>query len=123
MSISGLFELDDPGDSSGDATPVGRLSFELLLPQRGQGIELGSTVVFTRLPLGSNPPAIFQFVQRRIERAVADAQHIAGNLFQTLADGPSIQRLQGQYFENQHVQSPLDEVRRLAHEVSSRLPS
>ena len=41
---------------------------------------------------------MFQLVQRRVEGTVADAQHIAGNLFQTLADGPSTQGLQRQYF-------------------------
>ena len=66
---------------------------------------------------------MFQLMQRWVERTVADAQHIAGNLLQALTDGPSIQGLQRQYFEDQHVQRPLDQIGRLAHKVSSRLPS
>src|SRR5437660_1676191 len=63
-ACSGLFELDDAGDGSRDTTPVGRLFFELLSPQPRQRIKFGEAIVLTRLPLGSNPAAIFQFVQR-----------------------------------------------------------
>src|SRR5579872_916739 len=92
-SCSSLFELYYAGDCGGNAVPVGRLFFELPPPQARQRIEFRATVVFARLPLRPDPTALFQLVQRRVERTVADAQHIAGNLLQTLADGPSIQGL------------------------------
>src|SRR5580704_16532162 len=120
---SSLFELYYAGDCVRDALPVGRLLFELLPPQSRQRIDLGATIVFTRLPLSPNPTAMFQLVQCRVKRTIADAQHVARNLFQTLTDGPSTQGFEPEYFEDQHVQRPLEQVGRLTHAVSSRLPS
>src|SRR5208282_1107582 len=111
--ISSLLEFDDSGDGRGKTVPVGRLFFELLPPEPGQRIKFAATVVFTQLPLGSNPTALFQLVQRGVERAIADPQYIAGHLFQTLTNGPAIERIQGQYFQDQHVQCPLKQLRRL----------
>src|SRR3984957_4576988 len=70
--ISSLLELDDSGDSSGQTIPVGRLFFELLPPEPRQRIKLSATVVATRLPLSGNPTPMFQLVQGRVERAIAN---------------------------------------------------
>src|SRR2546423_1229510 len=70
----------------------------------------------------ANPCAMFELMECRVKRTVADPQHLTGHLLQTLADGPSIQGFQCQYFEDQHVQRPLDQVGGLTHKVSSRLP-
>jgi len=59
---------------------------------------------------------VFELVQCGIEGTVADTENIAGNLFQALANGPSVQRLQRQYFKDEHVQRPLDQVGGLTHE-------
>src|ERR1700722_13640441 len=109
-SRSGLLELYYAGDGCGQAVPVSRLFLKLLPPQPGQRIKLGATIIFTRLPLSRDPTLLFQFVQRRVERSVTDLQHIAGDLLQTLADGPAIEGLQRQYFQDQHIQGPLDKV-------------
>src|SRR5205807_2202667 len=112
---SGLFELHDAGDRRRDAVPVGGLFFQLLPSQPRERVELGATIVFARLPMRANPSAMFELMECGVKRTVADAQHLAGHLFQTLADGPSIQGFQCQYFEDQHVQRPLDQVGRLTH--------
>src|SRR5579862_4949150 len=56
-------------------------------------------------------------MQRRIKRAVADLQHFARNLSQTLADRPAVERLQRQNFQDQQGQGALNQVRRTAHAV------
>src|SRR5579864_1201257 len=118
-----LFELHYARDGAGDAVPVGGLFFKVLPPEWREGIKLRATVIFTRLPLRSNPASMFELVQGGIEGTIADAQDVAGNLFQALADRPAVHRPQGEDFQEQHVERPLNQVGRLAHELSSRLPS
>src|SRR5215471_164762 len=86
--VEPLFEIYDAGDGRGDAVPIGTFPFELLPPQARGRIIFGAAIVFAGLPLSPDPAAAFQFVERGVERAIADGQHVAGNLFQALADGP-----------------------------------
>jgi len=55
-----------------------------------------------------NPPLLFQAVKGRIERALLNLQDLAGQLSDPLGDRPPVHRLQGQRFQNQQVESPLD---------------
>jgi hypothetical protein len=57
-------------------------------------------------------------VQGGLERSITDLQNVAGNLFQALADGPAIHRLQCQDLQDKQVQGSLDQVRRFAHAAS-----
>ena len=82
-------------------------------------IEFRATIVLRCFPLGGNPALLLQLVQSGIERAIADLQHISGDLFEALADGKTVERLERENFQQQHVQRALDQIGRFAHKVDS----
>src|SRR5206468_8604338 len=84
-----LFELHYAGNGAGYAVPVGGLFIEVLPPEWREGIELRAPVIFTGLPLRSNPASMLELVQRGVEGAVTDAQDVAGTLFQAQAARPA----------------------------------
>ncbi len=81
--------------------PIGSFFFKLFAAQTGQRVVLGATIVLAGLPLGCNPAFLLQFVQRRIQRTIADLQSISGYLLQALTDGPTIQRFERHNFQQQ----------------------
>src|SRR3979411_2796859 len=52
-----------------------------------QRIKLRPPVVLAGIPFRGDPALLLQFVQRRIQRSIADLENVSGNLFQSLADG------------------------------------
>src|SRR5437867_8399404 len=117
--MSRLRKLDDERDSRGETLP-GRAIFLQLAPAGPrERVEFRAAVVFARSPFGGDPSFLFQLVQRRIERAIAHLKDVAGYLFEPLADGPSVQRFEGDNFQNQQVQGALHQIGRPAHQLSS----
>src|SRR5277367_74660 len=116
---SGLLESYDMGDRGREAAPVGGLFFQMLAAKSCERVELCAAVVFAGLPLGGDPAFLLEFVQGRVERAVADLENVAGDLFQAKADGPAVHGLQGEDFQEKQIQSALNEVGRFAHALSS----
>jgi len=51
---------------------------------------------------------LFEFVQGRVERAVADLQHVAGDLFEPEADGIAVQGLKCEDFQQKKIESALN---------------
>src|SRR5579864_4415130 len=82
-------------------------------------IEFCATIVLRRFPLGGNPALLLELVQSGIERAVADLQHVPGDLFETLADGETVEGLKRKNLQEQHIQRALDQIGRFAHIVAS----
>src|SRR5258708_37620385 len=81
-------------------------------------VEFRATTEVASLPFGCDPAALLQFVQRWVERPVANLQHVTRNLFQPLADGPAMQGLEAQNLQNQKVQRSLDKVSGFAHYIT-----
>src|SRR5947209_1767298 len=111
----GLSQLNDLGDRSGQALPIGSFLFQLFTPGLGQRIELGATVVFAGSPFRGDPAFLFQFVQRWVKRTITDLKDVAGNLTQALADGPTVEGFESEDLEEQKVQGALQQVGRFAH--------
>jgi hypothetical protein len=102
-------------DGGGEAVPVGGFVIELLTAETSEGVELGATIVFAGLPFGRDPAFLLEFVKSGIERTVADLEDVAGDLREALADGPAVERFEGEDFEDEEVESALEEVRRFGH--------
>jgi hypothetical protein len=98
---SGLFEFHDVGNGCGEAAPVGGFFFEMFSAEPRERIELGAPIIFSWFPFGSDPPFLLELVKGGIERAVADLENIAGDLFEALADGVAIQRFEGKNLEKE----------------------
>src|SRR5262245_31699083 len=117
--MSGLLQPHHARDCAREALPIGGFLLQLLSSQARERVELGSPIVFGRFPLGRDPAFLLQFVQRRIEGAVADLENVSRNLRQALPDGPAMQRLKRQYLHKQQIQSPLDQLGWLAHSLTN----
>ena len=65
---------------------------------------------------------MFELVQSGVERSIAYLQYVAGNLLQSLADGPAVKRLKGKNLKDQQIKGALNEIRRLTQTLTSRLP-
>src|SRR5262245_58904274 len=62
-----------------------------------------------------DPALLFQPVQRRVERTLLYVEHFARDLLDPLGDRPAVQRLGRYRFQNQEIQSPLDQIARFPH--------
>ena len=67
-----------------------RLDGELFFARGGQLVELRLAVVLAGAPGGREPAAIFEAMQRGIERALLDLQHIFGGVFDDVGDGMAV---------------------------------
>ena len=69
-------------------------------------------------PLGLHPASLLELVQGRVERAFAHLQHVTGRLSESLADGPSVHRLESQNPKDQQIEGALKKVGGSTHVVS-----
>src|SRR5262252_7908952 len=107
--------LDDQRDGGGETFPLSGLGFQRLPSMGSEPVVLRAAVVLTHVPLGFDPALLFELVERGIQRALADAQLLAGQLPDALRDRPAVHRLERQDAEDQQVECPLHESGRLAH--------
>jgi len=99
----------------GEAVPIRGFLIELLAAKMSKRVELGATIVFARFPFGRDPALLFEFVKSGIERAVADLENVSGDLPEALADGPAIERFEGEDFEDQEIECALKKVGRFGN--------
>ncbi len=92
-----------------------RFTLELASTCPGQRVKFRAAIVLARPPIGFDPTAMLQFVQRWVKRAIADAQHVIGHLIQPAADGPPVHGLVCQDLQKQKVQGALNEIARPTH--------
>src|SRR5262245_15088062 len=98
---------------------MGALFLQAPPPDASQRVELGPASEFARFPFRRDPALLLQLVQGRIKRSIANLEHSARDLLQTLAHSPAVKRPQSQNLEYQQVQSALYEIGRLAHRAMS----
>lgn len=114
---SGLFESDHLGNRGGEAVPVSGFFFKLRAANAREGVELGAAIVLGGLPFRTDPALLFEFVERRIKRAVADLQHSTGDLLEAKADGVAVHGLEGEDFEEEQVEGTLYKIGGFAHDA------
>ena len=89
-----------------EAVPAGGFFFKLRAANAREGVELGAAIVLAGLPFRGDPAFLFEFVERRIERAVADLQHVTGDLG-AQAYGVAVHGLEGEDFDEEQVEGAL----------------
>src|SRR5262245_46030239 len=107
--------LHDHRDGGRQALPLGGFGFQRLPSVGGEPVVLGAAIVLAHVPLGVDPALLFALVERGIQRALADAQLLAGHLPDALRDRPAVHRLERQHAKDQQVERPLHEIGWLAH--------
>src|SRR5262245_51675561 len=112
-----LLRIEEQSDGRGQGTPGIGLRVELPATRACQRVELCLAIVLGGAPLGPDPAAPLQPVQRRIERALLDAQRILRDLLNAIGDRPPVLRLEGERLEDQEIESPLRQIefRRTGH--------
>src|SRR5919109_3052070 len=94
----------------GKAAPLCALNGELPSPLRGERVELRAAPFVARPPLRRDPPAILEAIEGRVERPLPDLEHIAGYLAEAFGDSPAMKRPEDEAFEDQKIESTLQQV-------------
>ncbi|SPE38512.1 hypothetical protein SBA3_290043 [Candidatus Sulfopaludibacter sp. SbA3] len=100
--------IQDTADRPHNLLPAGGLRCQLLAALSRQAVILRLAVVFGGSPERGDPPAVIQAMQRRIEGAVLNLQHLFGTPLDRVSDRLSMSGTQDQGPEDQHVQGSLD---------------
>ena len=87
----------------------------MLLAGSGKGVELGDAAGFGGLGFRLDPTLLFETVEGGIEGALLDEEDIAGDLLDAFGDGPAVDGRYGDGFEDEQVESALDEIGWSAH--------
>src|SRR5215468_11013443 len=88
--------LHNAGDGRVQALPLRGLIEELLLARFGKAVVLRAAVVLRSPPLCGDPATALQPLQRRIERAVINFQHLLRRLLYVMRDVVAVQRAEEQ---------------------------
>src|SRR5688572_31195100 len=102
--------LEDQRDGISEPQPVARLGVHVDTPLARQPIKLCLAPGVAHLPFGGKQLAVLEAMQGRIERALCDLDHVAGNLLEALSDGVPMQRDGGQDLQDQEVERTLRQV-------------
>src|ERR1700730_18373346 len=106
-----LFKFYYLRDRARQPVPVGRFLLQLFPPKPGQRIKLSASVILAGAPFGGDPALLLKLVERSVEGTGLDLQPLSRNSAQSLADWPAIHGLQRPDFEQQQIESSLDQVR------------
>ena len=81
--------LEDQVDGAGEAGPVVQFRFEAPAACGRERIKARLAIVLRGSPLGANPALVFQAVECRIERSLADLEHVRRKPARCAARWPS----------------------------------
>jgi len=105
----------DEGDGGREAVPLIEFDGELFLTGFGEGVELGDAAGFGGFGFGVDPTLLLETVEGWVERALLDEEDVAGGLLDAFGNGPAVDRLEGDGFEDEEVEGSLEEIVWLAH--------
>jgi hypothetical protein len=101
---------EDEFDGLGEAIPGGFFLGELAAAFGGEAVEAGFAAVFRVAPFGGEPAALFEAMERWIERALLDDENFFGDLAYPLRDAVAVDGTEGNDLEDEHVEGALQEV-------------
>src|SRR5436190_9756680 len=96
-------------DGSREALPLGRAGREALPPRGRDLVELGLAAQLRHAPVSLQPAALLHAIERRVQRAVLDLQHVRGALFQPARNGVAVARCRGDSLEDQRFERAVEE--------------
>src|SRR5688572_31779252 len=103
--------------------PFAGFSGELLAPRGGERIELRATIVLGLAPLCSNEPLLLELEERRVQRAVVEAETVLARLLDAARDAVAVQRTKHvEGLENHQGEGALLHVQLVSHDASYGIP-
>ena len=97
-------------DGLGQALPARGFRLELRLAAAGQLVKLRFAPAVGALPVGRQPAALFEPVQRRVERSLRHLDDLPRHLVEPLRDGLSMNRAQRHDFEDEQIECALGKI-------------
>src|SRR5690349_14827868 len=97
-------------DRGNDAVEPGDLFAESPAAARGDGVVAGASPGRRFTPFADDPPILLESGERGIERAVIDGEDTVRQPRNVLYDRVSMHRLQGERFENQHLECAFEQL-------------
>jgi len=95
-------------DGACQRLPAGFLRRQVFAPVRCEAVVLEFTVpLLVQLPLPDHQPFALEPMQRRIQRAVLDLQHLVGGLGEVLGNVVSVRGAELQRAQDEHVERAL----------------
>lgn len=90
---------------NGGREPVPAIKFTLeLFPTRArQCIDLRRAPKIGILPLGAKPALLFESMERRVQRTLADRENVAGKHLNALRDSPAMKRVRRNGLKYQEI--------------------
>src|SRR5215472_1708126 len=113
----------DAPDGSHDLPPFAGFGDELFTSSGCEFVELCLAIVLACAPIRRHPAAIFETMQRRIERTLLDLKHLIGSVLDNVRDSVTVSWPGNQRAQDQHVERPLQHfvlllLIRAWHEIS-----
>src|SRR6185437_5759317 len=109
MKDMALGSLENGGEGAGEPFPLVALRGELFAAGVGERVDAGAAAGIGVLPRGADESALFEPVERGIERAGVDVQHVAGHCLYALREIVAVGRLGAEHLEDDQVQRALEE--------------
>src|SRR6185312_11724602 len=100
---------EDRADRAGEALPRRALLRQLLAVGCRDGVDLRAAASGRRFPPGADQSALFEAVERRIERAGVDVQDLMGRRLDTLGEVVAVRRFAGEQLEHDDVECALEQ--------------
>src|SRR5688500_18654817 len=95
-----------------EPAPGRRLGAKLTPALDGQTVELRASIVRRELPLGLDPAALLQAMERWVKRTFADLEDLARQLLDPPRDGVAVGRSPAQRLEDEQVERALQQIDR-----------
>src|ERR1051326_890992 len=91
------------------------LGSEVRPPLRGKPVESHATILVAHAPLGVDEIALFQAVQRLVNRTVMDVETATRALFEPFENFESVHLAPGQRLEDEHIEVALEDGHDVGH--------
>src|ERR1700759_2442435 len=102
----------DKRDGACHLAPAAGFEREAAAAGSGEAVVLGLAVVLARAPVGGEPAAVLQAMERGIERALLDFEHVFGGTLNDFGDGVAMCIAGGERAQDHHVERAFEHVAR-----------
>src|SRR5689334_21562409 len=80
-----------------------------------EAVEPGAASLIREAPLGLHESPLLETIERGIERALIDLEHVARELPNALRDPPAVERCEEEALQNEQVESALQKIGAFGH--------